>query len=98
MALPKEGYFEHRQGKYGPVYPKTPACYGFTIIAKIKPGREEVIRGYGNTIEAAIRDFPDMLRPLKLHYLRLGACSTSARIRTSCTRASSTPNSTSTRT
>jgi hypothetical protein len=25
------------QGKYGPVFPKTPACYGFTIIAKIIP-------------------------------------------------------------
>jgi hypothetical protein len=69
-AIPKEGYFELLQGKYGPVYPKTPACYGFTIIAKIKPGREERIRGYGNTIEAAIRDSPDMLSPLKLHYLR----------------------------
>jgi len=47
MAIPKEGYFELQQGKYGPVYPKTPACHGFTIIAKIKPGREEVIRGVG---------------------------------------------------
>ena len=28
--------------------PKTPACYGFTIIAKIKPGREAAIREYGN--------------------------------------------------
>ena len=70
MAIPKEGYFELQQGKYGPVYPKTPACYGFTIIAKIKPGKEEVIRGYGKTIEGAIKDSPDMLAPLKLHYLR----------------------------
>ena len=70
VAIPKEGYFELQQGKYGPVYPKTPACYGFTIIAKIKPGREEVIRGYGKTIEGAINDSPDMLAPLKLHYLR----------------------------
>jgi hypothetical protein len=70
MAIPKEGYFELQQGKYGPVYPKTPACYGFTIIAKIKTGREEVIRGYGKTIEGAIKDSPDMLGPLKLHYLR----------------------------
>ena len=70
MAIPKEGYFELQQGKYGPVYPKTPACYGFTIIAKIKPGKEDVIRGYGKTIEGAIKDSPDMLAPLKLHYLR----------------------------
>jgi hypothetical protein len=70
MAIPKEGYFKFEQGKYGPVYPKTPACYGFTIIAKIKPGKEEVIRGYGKTIEGAIQDSPEMLAPLKLHYLR----------------------------
>ena len=41
MAIPKEGYFKLEQGRYGPIYPRTPACYGFTIIAKIKPGREE---------------------------------------------------------
>ena len=23
-------------GKYGPIWPKTPACYGFTIIAKAR--------------------------------------------------------------
>ena len=47
MAIPKEGYFKPEQGRYGPIFPKTPANYGFTIIAKIKPGREEVIRAYG---------------------------------------------------
>ena len=37
MAIPKET--DHLEnGKYGPVYPKTPACYGFTVIAKIIPG------------------------------------------------------------
>src|SRR5262245_32687785 len=40
MAVPKEGYFTLEQGRYGPIFPKTPANYGFTIIAKIKPGRE----------------------------------------------------------
>jgi hypothetical protein len=39
MAIPKEGYLSLENGRYGPVYPRTPACYGFTIIAKIKPGR-----------------------------------------------------------
>jgi hypothetical protein len=48
MAIPKEGYFQLEQGRYGPIYPKTPANYGFTIIAKIKPGREEKVRSYGN--------------------------------------------------
>ena len=70
MAIPKEGYFELRQGKYGPIFPKTPANYGFTIIAKIKPGREQAIRDHGKTIESAIRETPDLLAPLKLHFLR----------------------------
>ena len=59
-----------QQGKYGPVYPKTPACYGFTIIAKIKPGKEEVIRGTEKRSREPIKASPDMLAPLKLHYLR----------------------------
>jgi len=70
MAIPKEGYFKVQNGRYGPVYPKSPACYGFTIIAKIKPGREEVIREYGKTIEKTIAGLPDALDVLKLHYLR----------------------------
>ena len=40
MAIPKEGYFKLEQGRYGPVFPRTPANYGFTVIAKVKPGRE----------------------------------------------------------
>ena len=70
MAIPKEGYFELEQGRYGPIYPRTPACYGFTIIAKIKPGREEAIREYGNIIEKTIAGLPDGLEVLQLHYLR----------------------------
>ena len=70
MALPKEGYFQLEQGRYGPIFPKTPANYGFTIIAKIKPGREEKIRSYGKTIETAVAGDPFVLAPLRLHYLR----------------------------
>ena len=70
MAIPKEGYFTVQNGRYGPTYPRTPACYGFTIIAKIKPGSEAVIRQYGNTIEKTIAGLPDALEVLKLHYLR----------------------------
>jgi hypothetical protein len=70
MAIPKEGYFQLQNGRYGPLYPRTPACYGFTIIAKIKPGREEVIRTYGKTIEKTIAELPEALATLKLHYLR----------------------------
>jgi len=70
MAIPKEGYFKLQNGRYGPVYPRTPACHGFTIIAKIKPGRADVIRTYGKTIEKVVSDLPDALATLKLHYLR----------------------------
>jgi hypothetical protein len=70
MAIPKEGYFDLQQGRYGPIFPKTPANYGFTIIAKIKPGCEQAIRDHGKTIENAIRETPDLLAPLKLHFLR----------------------------
>ena len=51
MVIPKEGYFKLEKGRYGPTFPRTPACYGFTIIAKIIPGREQAIRDHGKTIE-----------------------------------------------
>ena len=70
MAIPKEGYFKLENGRYGPVYPKTPANYGFTIIAKVKAGKEEDVRSYGQKIEKAIADLPSALQVLKLHYLR----------------------------
>ncbi|MEG9434966.1 hypothetical protein JAO29_02095 [Edaphobacter sp. HDX4] len=70
MAIPKEGYFKPENGRYGAVYPKTPANYGFTIIAKIKPGTERAIRGYGNKIQETIAGLPEALEVLKLHYLR----------------------------
>ena len=70
MAIPKEGFFKAEKGRYGPVFPKTPANYGFTIIAKIKPGTEAAIREYGKKIEDTIAGLPDGLAVLKLHYLR----------------------------
>ena len=70
MAIPKEGFFKPEKGRYGPVFPKTPANYGFTIIAKIKPGTEAAIREYGKKIEDTIAGLPDGLAVLKLHYLR----------------------------
>jgi hypothetical protein len=70
VAIPQEGYFEHERGRYGPIYPRTPACYGFSIIAKVKEGREEAVRAYGKQIEEAIAGSPDVLAPLRLHYLR----------------------------
>ena len=47
MAIPKDTE-KLEQGKYGPIYPKTPACHGFTIIAKIIPGRESAFYEYGS--------------------------------------------------
>jgi hypothetical protein len=70
MAIPKEGYFQLEQGRYGPVFPRTPANYGFTVIAKVKPGREQAIREYGKTIEEAVKGDQTVLAPLRLHYLR----------------------------
>ena len=67
MAIPKEGYFTMERGRYGPIFPRTPANYGFTIIAKIKPGREDEIRQYGKTIEDALKGDPTVLAPLQLH-------------------------------
>jgi hypothetical protein len=70
LAIPKEGYFTLEPGRYGPVFPRTPACHGFTIIAKTKPGMEEEIREYGKVLEKAVEADPHVLAPLKLHYLR----------------------------
>jgi hypothetical protein len=70
MAIPREGYFTREEGRYGPAFPKTPACHGFTIIAKIKPGTEDEIRQYGKTLESALKSDPNVLAPLQLHYLR----------------------------
>jgi hypothetical protein len=71
-AIPEGGVFEGEteQGRYGPVFSKTPACYGFTIIAKIIPGREEVFHGHARKIEKTIAESPDALAVLQLHYLR----------------------------
>src|SRR6516225_279724 len=72
MAIPKGGYdpASAQQGRYGPICPKSPACYGFSILAKIIPGREEVFYEYAKKIETTIAAQPDALAVLKLHYLR----------------------------
>jgi hypothetical protein len=69
MAIP-EGGFQMEQGRYGPIFPKTPACYGFSIIAKLIPGREPAVYEHARTIEKAVAEQPDCLAALKLHYLR----------------------------
>ena len=69
MAIPKEGYFQLEQGRYGPIFPRTPANYGFSILAKIKPGTEERLVSTARRSEAVAGD-PFVFAPLKLHYLR----------------------------
>lgn len=69
MAMPRDTS-TLKQGKYGPIFPKTPACYGFSIIAKIKPGTEANFYEYASNIEKGVAATPDLLDVLKLHYLR----------------------------
>ena len=72
MAIPKEGFFENKveQGRYGPIFPKTPACYGFSILAKVIPGREERFYEHARNLEKAVVDQPDCLAVLKLHSIK----------------------------
>ena len=59
-----------QKGKYGPVFEQSPACYGFTLIANVKPGTAAEIREYGVKLSKALEPNPHLLAPLKLHYLR----------------------------
>jgi hypothetical protein len=72
MAIPKGGFFSEKveQGRYGPIFPKTPACYGFSILAKVIPGREEGFYQHAKDIEKAVAEQPDCLAILQLHYRR----------------------------
>jgi hypothetical protein len=70
MAIPKEGFFKEEQGRYGPIFPKTPACYGFSVLAKVIPGKEEHLYSHAKVMEKAIVENPTLLAPLKAHYLR----------------------------
>jgi hypothetical protein len=72
MTIPKGGFFKDKveEGRYGPIFPKTPACYGFSILAKVIPGKEERFYEYARNIEQAVAAQPDCLAVLKLHYLR----------------------------
>jgi hypothetical protein len=72
MAIPKGGLFPDKveKGRYGPIFPRTPACYGFSILAKVIAGREEVFYEYARNIEKTVAGEPDCLAVLKLHYLR----------------------------
>ena len=72
MAVPKGGFFPGKitQGRFGPVFPRTPVNYGFTIIAPIIPGHEENFYEYARNIEKAVAGSPDVLHVLALHTLK----------------------------
>ena len=65
-ALPRPNE-KLEKGRFGTTLPKT---YGFTIVAKVIPGREDTVRAYGHTVEKLILEQPHALAPLALHYLR----------------------------
>ena len=58
VAIPEGGFFKAKveQGRYGPIFPKTPACYGFSILAKIKPGTKQNFYDYAKRIEKAVAE------------------------------------------
>jgi hypothetical protein len=39
-------------------------------MADVIPGRADAVRGYGQKLAMALESMPDLLAPLKLHYLR----------------------------
>jgi hypothetical protein len=55
---PERGILEKGAGKIWSRFPRTPACYGFTIIAKVRAGREDAVREYANTIEKEYGEYP----------------------------------------
>src|SRR5258706_8550983 len=71
IAIPKGGFLKDKveQARYGPIFPKSPACYGFTIIAKIIPGREDVFYEYARNIGRPAR----LPRRAQASLLALGA-------------------------
>src|SRR5436190_4619739 len=69
MAIPPDPA-KIEPGKWGPIFAGTPSCYGFSIIANIKPGTEANFHAYARNIEAGVAPTPDLLDVLKLHYLR----------------------------
>jgi hypothetical protein len=68
LAYPRKDV-KIEQGRYGSLMPVTPAN-GFTLICKTKPGSGDAIRAYGRRLEEAVKNDPDALAVLRLHYLR----------------------------
>lgn len=70
-AIPKEGYFELERGRYGPTFPRAPACYG--VSRSSRRSRKAARRPSGHTARRSRRRLPAVRR-----CSRLCACTTSA--------------------
>ena len=72
MAIPKEGYFELEKVATDQSFPNS-RLLRLSVIAKIKPGRENAIRDYGKSIEEAVRRIPPCLATLETALSALGS-------------------------
>ena len=72
MAIPKRGvFYNYGAGQLWPDFSHTPACRGFTIIAKLKAAAKSALCGkYADKVEKAMRKITSFLAALKLHYLK----------------------------
>jgi hypothetical protein len=68
LAYPRDDV-QIEKGRYGSMMPVTPAN-GFTLICRTKPGSGDAIRAAGRRLEEAVRNDPDALAVLRLHYAR----------------------------
>jgi len=59
----------HSRAGTEPIFPRTPACYGFSILAKIIPAGKKFLRICSQRRELRWPGQPDVLAVLKLHYL-----------------------------
>ena len=74
MAIPEE-WLPHLEEELVPpdLSKDTPACYGFSVIGKVKEGREQAIRDYGKEIEAAVAAESRGARATETALLTVGA-------------------------
>jgi hypothetical protein len=68
LAYPRDDV-KIEQGRYGSMMPMTVAN-GFTLICRVKPGSADAIRAAGRRLEEAVKNDPEVLAVLRLHFLR----------------------------
>ena len=70
MAIPKEGYFKHEQGRYGPTLPQDARQLWFHDYCQSQAGADRGGPRIWENDRGSRGRCPDVLAPLKLHYLR----------------------------